>query len=114
MTKSEQEIDKILKDLWTVYYNKGLADDYYIAQLEAKTALLALISTITEEAKRDGAKDYNRVLTDNLGQCEYTAVDAGVVAIYRQEVVGSAIRKANDKTIMTTTSLGLQPKKEVK
>lgn len=49
-------------------------------------------------ARIEGAKDYNRILTNKLGNHEYTPID-GVVGVYRQSVVGEAVRDANKQTI---------------
>jgi len=62
---------------------------------EIENATQAIKSLILEE-RINGAKAYNRIITDYIGKEEYIAIGLdGIVGIYRQSVVGEAIRKAN-------------------
>lgn len=64
-----------------------------------KTELNRWREAYADKARVDGAKAYNVVLTNNLGKCEYTEIDGGMAGVYRQEIVGEAIREANRQTI---------------
>jgi len=61
----------------------------------------ATIEAFLSEARIDGAKNYNRVLTDGLGKIEYIPIGDDLVGIYRHIAVGLAVRKANLVTIQT-------------
>lgn len=52
------------------------------------------------EARIDGAKAYNRVLTDNLGKPTYMDDTDGRHTVYKQLWVSEAVQKANQATIM--------------
>lgn len=55
------------------------------------------------QARKDGAKQYNRVLTDNLGKPTYMDDEDGRQTVYKHQSVSEAIQKANSETIAQNT-----------
>lgn len=63
------------------------------------------LQSAINEAKVEGAKNYNRILTNEMRKTEYVDMGTGkMVGVYRQSDIGSAIRKANN--ILITTNKG--------
>lgn len=83
--------------------------------MHGKTAdkFMLLIQDEIIRARLDGAKQYNRVITDSLpSKPEYVEIDGVMVGIYRQAEVGEAIGKANSYCITNNWNQQLNREKE--
>jgi hypothetical protein len=81
-------------------------DDIKYCACERGRQLESLVEAKVAEARVEGAHQYNRTLTNNLGKPTYMNDEDSRHAVYKQAWISEAIRAANDEAHLDSTNNG--------